>query len=178
MTQSRKVEIDMKSYNDMNNYEYEDSSVRRENAPQYQPQNQSNSKLNVCALLGLIFSVLGLLLEFISLPFGMIVIVVGLILGIVGIYQSKHASYHGTIMSYIGIIIVIIGILLLGKSLMLAHQYRTDLQNMPRTEFMDKYYGTDFGSKGSTRNEETVDDISEETVDDISNEPLFGDSWQ
>lgn len=151
----------------MNDYEYEDSPVRQvENAPQYQPQNQSNSKLNVCALLGLIFSVLGLLLEFISGLLGMIVIVVGLILGIVGIYQSKHASYHGTIMSHIGIIIAIIGILLFGKSLMVAYQYQTDLQNMSRPEFMDKYYGTDFGSKDST------------TVDDLSNDQLFGDSWQ
>ena len=147
----------MKNYNNMNDYEYEDSSVRRENAPQYQPQNQSKSKLNVCALLGLIFSVSGLLLEeFISGLLGMIVIVVGLILGIVGIYQSKHASYHGTIMSHIGIIIAIIGMLLFGKSLMVAYQYQTDLQNMSRTEFMDKYYGTDFGSEGSA----TVDDIS------------------
>ena len=32
------------------------------------------------------------------------------------------------------------------------------------TEFMDKYYGTDFGSKDST------------TVDDLSNDQLFGDS--
>ena len=86
---------------------------------------------------------------------GIVINIVALILSIVGYYQEKndkHVKYDGMMLVYLAIIISSVSICcgsmyavyVYHEQRKAAVQYYDDLKNLPREEFMKKYWGFDY----------------------------------
>ena len=120
-------------------------------------------KLNVMGLLGFACAACGVVTGFVfSLIGGIVINIVALILSIVGYYQEKndkHVKYDGMMLVYLAIIISSVSIWCGSMYAVHVHyeqrkaaveyqnqvdQYYDDLKNLPRDEFMKKYWDFDY----------------------------------
>lgn len=115
-------------------------------------QEPDEHKLNVMGLLGFACAACGVVTGFVfSLIGGIVINIVALILGIVGYYQEKndkHVKYDGMMLVYLAIIISSVSICCGSMYAVYVqhqvYQYYDDLKNLPREEFMKKYWGFDY----------------------------------
>ena len=119
-------------------------------------QEPDEHKLNVMGLLGFACAACGVVTGFVfSLIGGIVINIVALILSIVGYYQEKndkHVKYDGMMLVYLAIIISSVSICcgsmyavyVYHEQRKAAVQYYDDLKNLPREEFMKKYWDFDY----------------------------------
>ena len=126
-------------------------------------QEPDEHKLNVMGLLGFACAACGVVTGFVfSLIGGIVINIVALILSIVGYYQEKndkHVKYDGMMLAYLAIIISSVSICCGSMYAVYVHheqrkaaveyqnqvdQYYDDLKNLPRDEFMKKYWDFDY----------------------------------
>lgn len=126
-------------------------------------QEPDEHKLNIMGLLGFACAACGVVTGFVfSLIGGIVINIVALILSIVGYYQEKndkHVKYDGMMLVYLAIIISSVSICCGSMYAVYVHdeqrkaaveyqnqvdQYYDDLKNLPREEFMKKYWDFDY----------------------------------